>query len=390
MRLPNVLLRGLLTAACLFLWAVSLPIAEADVPDLDSVADSYRGQEDSLKSLYVKYRLSSRLLGTASDVQQYLQLRFLSDEVHVFAFKGNKRYYSFERTSSLADKNATKLDFNENKANSQPKGHDVPANAIYAFDGTVLRKRGVGGDTASILGISDLSHTESDASYFNPSYTGLVFRALPDVVNSNNDRALNRVSGAIASGRCRMRSGTEAVDGALCIVIEVGEDTVLWCDSSLGYAVRKQESYYSNTKLLQGRSTCSKFAEVCKGVWLPQKGVYEMAAPPSAPAEIHNSPIVAYDYDVSEINANDVPDELFSLQIPAGTLVFDFRNGQVDTRGVKVADGYYVPAGKEDLDRLVESLNRSPGITSRIAFWMSVALFFTLIAIVTRRRWKKQ
>jgi hypothetical protein len=76
---------------------------------------------------------------------------------------------------------------------------------------------------------------------------------------------------------------------------------------------------------------------------MPRKAVWERFPPPSAPANLHNTPLFAHDYNVIEIHANDVPDELFALQIPPGVMVLDYIHGKADEKGQKLAAVYWMP-----------------------------------------------
>lgn len=243
--------------------------------------------------------------------------------------------------------------------------------------------------TASII---DVSSVEDDVHYFSPDYMGLVLRVLPDAFNRKNDRAKNRLPDAIERGYCRARRDREVVDGASCVVIEVDDTMVLWCDPELGYSVRRQEGYYPQTTLPLWRATCSDFVEVCKGVWLPRKAVDERFAGPDAPTGLRNVPILAYDYAVLEMFANEVPDELFELRIPPGTLVLDYARGKKDEHGETEANAFYMPAGQDELDGTIGSF-LGPRSGSRRILYGTTLLVAVVMAILLlgrhRRMWRQ-
>jgi len=370
--------------------------AAAEIPDLSVVAKAHRTQEESLKSLYVKYRYGSRLLGSASDVRKYVGARFVSSQTKVFAFKGNKRYYSFERTASLADTDFTVSDLTETGPDGKPQVYHLAANTVVAFDGQTFRRRGPGGGSASVF---DGSGEEHDLGFFNPEYMGLGLRTLPDVANPKNDRAEFRLPGAIAKGQCRMRPGLETVDGAPCVVIEMRQtearqEMTLWCDPALAYTVRREEGYYPDSKQVERRSTSSDFVEVCPGVWMPRKAVSERFPPPSAPASLHRTALFAYDTNVIEIHANDVPNELFALKIPPGVIVLDYIHGTTDEKGQRLSAAYQMPADQRELDRIVQSI-QGDGPKPGWPRWLRNSLFglfllcgalLVVLAVLRRRR----
>ena len=66
----------------------------ADIPSIQELSDTYEAQELSLESLYVKYRVTARLIGSKDDVAKYLKVVTLRDNIETFAFKGKMRFYA--------------------------------------------------------------------------------------------------------------------------------------------------------------------------------------------------------------------------------------------------------------------------------------------------------
>jgi hypothetical protein len=75
-------------------------------------------------------------------------------------------------------------------------------------------------------------------------------------------------------------------------------------------------------------------------LWLPRKIETEIFVDrlqaEHDPRPIHRSVI-----DLTELHANDVDDELFSIQIPDGVLVHDFTRGEKSPDGINTARSYY-------------------------------------------------
>jgi hypothetical protein len=296
---------------------------------LQSIEDSLKAQYDSLESIHVQYRYSVRLVGSADDANRFLRIKVLQDDTHEYALKGNKRYFSVMRSNSLADSTVARPAVNSSDSPAPKDTVNLLANSISAFDGTVLRRRHAGGDSASI---GHLAPDKSDARFFGTYYLQLVSRIPPDIANPSLNNSEFRLLDAIRAGRCTVRSEPELVDGHQCVVVDwAGElRKVLWLDPSIGYAIRKRELYYANTDLLMWRTMIVDFFAARDGMSWPRKATSEYFAGPDAPARLHNVALVAYDYDVSRLALNNVPDELFELKIPPGIPVVDFANGRDD------------------------------------------------------------
>jgi len=322
--------------------------ADTALPDLRTVAESLHRQESALSSLCVKYRVSSRCLGSAADVNQYLHIVYLENEVQAFAFKGDKRYGSFERTNSLADRLITTP-----RIVGDGPALNVEANRINAFDGKVIRRRLSGGWGADIIGLND----RHNSSIFQSEYVDLLSRRLPSAFDSKNRPSMDCLSSKIDGGRCRMRPALEAVNGAPCVVIEAdgGDQVEYWCDRAMGYAIRKFVVYYASSKQIHGQVTASDFTQVCDGVWLLRKAELELFADKAAPTRLHDVAIFANNFEVLDIHANDVPDELFALRIPAGAFVIDYVHGGDTPDGHRYALTYEMPADEHDLDRTIDA-----------------------------------
>jgi hypothetical protein len=333
--------------------------------DLKEIADSHRRQEESLKSLYVAYHSQSEALGKPSDMQRYLGIGYLGNENWVFAFKGSFRYAKMNRSASF-DHIVEKMPDGSPKRINTNAGGEWAFNGkeSYVLDGTPAWRR-------HPVAVITPPHLETcdDASYFNQEYMTHIFRKLPDAFNISKDREKNSLPGLIAHVTCKVLADPEVVDGAPCVLIEWTDDYswydldlvlrseqrrhVLCCDPKIGYSVRRHDLYFPvpHGQLLAERTLLSTFVEVTPGVWLPRLCLWERFAPPEAPDDLHNSPLIRYRYEVGEIHANDISDNLFTPTIPAGTFVNDKRH---------MKDGhsicYTMPASQQELDTVVQAL----------------------------------
>lgn len=365
--------------------------SELAKPTLEEIRDICEAQEVLLESLYVNYRVTSEIEDTAENASKHVGIVSLIDETHEYAFKGTKRYFSLKRSDSLADinKELETIDGSGNNIN-------VPANLVVAFDGNTLLRRGAGGQAASIgNGVSNAD----DSGYFNPQYMGLAFKLLPDVINTANTRAENRLSGAISAGNCTLRPEMEQIEGVDCVVIDVTQPMKMtyWCDPALNFAVRQQVVCHPGSTEPALRSICSEFVEVCDGTWFTTHAITERFARPPVPESLRDKPLVSYTLEVLDIHANDVPEDLFTLQIPAGTIVNDYSNGELDESGKKVAMTFHMPAGGKTLEETVNQVKKrrekksATSIASRYGFvLMNLVFGICVVAIFLYVRMRKR
>lgn len=296
---------------------------------LADVRKTLEAQRDALESLRVRYRYSIRLVGAVADVKQYLGLAALGDETCVYALKGGKRYSSFSRTDNLNDRAASIPAVGESEDPNQPATMSVLANSISAYNGSDLRQRQSGGADFAIMSLDPKS---SDARYFWTNYLGLVSRVPPDIANPNLSRSELRLLDSLVEGRCTLRDHPEQVGEASCVVADWpgAQPAVLWLDPKRGYAIVKRETYYEGSALLVWRVSVADWIPGRDGAWWPRKATAEYFAGPDAPDRLHNVPLVAYDYDVLELDLNDVPDRFFEMEFPEGARVIDFADGADD------------------------------------------------------------
>lgn len=170
---------------------------------------------------------------------------------------------------------------------------------------------------------------------FDITYLRLAGRVPPPLFEGDDLKPDTRLSDALSAGVCRLRNEQELVDGSSCVVLDWQNKprTTLWCDPSLGYAIRRKEHHFSATDIVSSRTTCDRFREVLPGLWLPLHATVDWFADPAAPARLRDVPLVQFDLDVETIAVNDLPDELFEFKPPPGTIVADYRDGLPSPQG---------------------------------------------------------
>ncbi|MBS0206991.1 MAG: hypothetical protein JSS49_29295 [Planctomycetes bacterium] len=299
---------------------------------LQTVLETIREQDSSLHSIRVTYTYSNKLVGNAADVSKYTPIACIGTDRQVFAVKGSKRYFSYDRTGDLADRAAELQSVAQLAGVPGATPINTTANTIVAFNGSTLRRRDPGGQMGALL---DLKEVDTKG-HFNSMYLGLSCRVAP---GGKGGKALpeGRLSDGIEAGLCTLRAGREDVAGHSCISIDWKRKPRMriWCDPALGYAIRKKEIYQGDGDVLTWQINMDRFEEVTPGFWLPTHALANRFAGAKAPTELQGEVLVVYEYDVQTIEANNIPDEFFDLKFPAGLEVADCRADDA-TRPAKI------------------------------------------------------
>jgi hypothetical protein len=251
--------------------------------------------------------------------------------------------------------------------------------------------------------------TSGDAGYFNQELLRMNFRTLPDAFGIEGNRCDYSLRCLAESGKCRMLPETARVADAECVVLE-WERSVSWtlldhsvrnermlsrlyCDPNRNFAMLRHERFnLLDEPVLRERTTSSNFAEVTSGVWLPQKIVWERCAPPQdTPRSLWGVVLSQFQYNVVEMHANDVPDDLFTPTISPGTMVRD-------SRYLKAGEpiSYTMPADASQLETVIQtallSSERSGGalpkpVINRSRLWTITNISLLIGAIAVAIAW---
>jgi hypothetical protein len=139
----------------------------------------------------------------------------------------------------------------------------------------------------------------------------------------------------------RLLPAQQQVDGAWCHVVDDPGHDRLWIDPAVGFGVRRRERYAGDPPALVGRYELSDFRQTA-GVWFPWKvrqTVHTASPRTGAPNALERH----VEADVVEPELNEVSEDFFVFQPPAGTLVQD-RDTGVTTQ---------VPGGLPFLDSVI-------------------------------------
>jgi len=324
---------ALVTAVPPLTMAQAPPSASDLIPTRDVIRDAVLSQRQIRSCLLVKYRYRSRLIGSAQDARTCLGVKYPTDQQEIYAFKANKRFWQYQRTDSLEDRQVNVAALVNDKAD---RALTTDANFTAAYNGIELRRRDSGGRSFSVI---DLTTVKDEGHYFKSRYLDMLGQRPPNVLVSV-DSTFPSLIDVLETGDCSIRPQLEDIEGAPCVVVDWHSPLhkAVWCDPQLGYAVRQRVTYEKDSDLMTWRFAMSDFVELQPGIWFPRKAS-EIRAPDSkAPEELRGVPLFAYDCDVESISLNDIPDDLFDLKFTAGAIVSDFANGADDPKtGRRVA-----------------------------------------------------
>jgi hypothetical protein len=180
------------------------------------------------------------------------------------------------------------------------------------------------------------------------------FCSVPDAFKSEVTNGQLRLPDALDSALVTVRPHLEPVAGAACVVLEIGPSYVLWCDPALGYAVRRWDYRTPKTRYVTHRYELDEFKNVSPGMWLPQLASYTFFAPENAPELVKEKLSVKWTLRTKELHANDVPDSLFTLPLPTGSLVVDHIKSVRSKEGFDLAPMYTVPADGSQLEKVAQ------------------------------------
>jgi hypothetical protein len=396
-----------------------------DVPSVEACRAAWASFYDRLTSLRVEYQLSTQALVEPAVLKRYLGVVRLVEEQHIFAFKGEQRYFAIQRASDQVQDFAPDVE-PVSDATAQPAGGGAASNegrknanstlpvrdavskdgkkrssrslrttkhGEYAFNGNVRQIRSRDTESLNLLPKSQLAG--SDLLCFDQTYLHAQYRTLPDVFDKADSRAGWRLPDALNGDDVHVRRTREDVDGRACAVIELRiSNKVFWCDPELGYAVRQWEGRTPQTNILCNRYHLRDYRQVAPSVWLPFEIVQEACAP-QAPEEYRSRPLMTYTVRVTRLQVNDVPDATFTLAAPPGTRVADRTIADQDQPVMyrMPADPSKIPATiAEALARRAERLIDPPRRKwVPVVVGVNVAALLAMVWLLRRRRrWRQR
>jgi hypothetical protein len=113
------------------------------------------------------------------------------------------------------------------------------------------------------------------------------------------------------------RSDDESVR---CIVAEYPGHYTFWFDPLKGYALRRQESFYSATRDVSETTTLRDFRKIAD-VWLPTSVIREEYGGPDDPTSAVNRIRERKTIKLVDVSTAEIPESEFRLRAPAGVVV---------------------------------------------------------------------
>jgi hypothetical protein len=370
-------------------------------PTLGEIAAAINRNWDRVESLAVVIRHKPEALAGTREIKRYLMVSLMVEDAETFAFKGPKRYFlhTGPKTAKVIEPDVDpdynvipggreiKRRLDEEAATlglngpwSRPAVATINPRMEVAFNGKNYLRKSNG--TATVM---DQKNVKDDSGLFQQTYLMNIGRPRPDPVNRAVDRKKDRFPDAFDPGGYQVRPDPEEVDGAACVVVTHPGET-LWFDPTLGYGLRRRETYHPGTTLLQSRWVNKDWQEVYPGVWLPKVCWKELCGPPLAPEPYRGKPMIRHVYTAQEVSINSVPDALFDLAIEPGMMVADATRLPRES-GENQFVLYTMPANGAELDTVVqESLERAADgraqMTMQSHWWWFISVQVVAVLVV--------
>jgi hypothetical protein len=187
-------------------------------------------------------------------------------------------------------------------------------------------------------------------------------------------------------GNYKVLPTAEVFDGAACWVIEWSEMDKIWVDSQHGL-VRKRVFHWGEGQPRRLEIENRQLTEVATGVLLPfQQVVLKYANMPSESREIWDKVTARLVYNVRSFAFTNV-DQLFSVQLPAGTLVQDFKRNVVYTIPREGARPFELPIveGMSSMEQITPSASSSRKARYILGVTTVVLSLFAVWLVYSRR-----
>jgi hypothetical protein len=398
-----------LTAWCILIQPASVFAQDtraAQPPSLQEITDGMTQHFRKIKSLHVTYTTESEALQGEAASKRYLHVLYLVRQKNSFAFKGDKRYFEIDEPD-FVDRIAPAVepDFDvvpggkEKKAfldkhqdrqkeieETRPGKLAIFGKTIVAFDGEKLRRKLPDRLSADIFGVVNLKND----SKFNQTYLKSVGMSLPDPFDPAHHRRQFRLPDAFEQGGYAVHDTFEEVDGFPCVVVSRPGYEKIWIDPQINYSVRKR-LYYNDSGLVQSIRYNHDFAEIVRGIWLPQLCWWDLCAPAKAPERYRGKPLHRYVYTVTELSINNVPDSLFVIAIDPGMTVGDASLlPRKDGKNQFVT--YVMPADKAQLEKTIQRALELRGDRAaersrfQLGLWVNGIIVLAVAGVLLGRR----
>ncbi len=142
----------------------------------------------------------------------------------------------------------------------------------------------------------------------------------------------------------RVHPKLELVDGNACHLITSDQDAI-WIDHRHGFGIRRRVYFIltgpKDPGCLSSVQMAGDYHDLGDGLWLPKAGVFLIYTAQADPESMRGKLAHVQTTKVSRLEVNNVPDSLFELSFPGGTMVYDEIESKV----------YTAPHGEGMLDR---------------------------------------
>ncbi len=278
----------------------------------DSVLSIIEAQRDSIDSFYTQtYRVQAPIIEDKShSAKIYPQMQYLQYE---FAKAGNKVRYQ-----ELYGQNKDAIVYNK----------------INIWNGKVVKTHTISDN----LGTVDRNPQKEKFEVINDP---VQFAMLKDTTASGSPDYGQDVVALLKSEYSSIEPQTEIVNGHECIVVTLKYKDYtsykVWLDPKLSFAVRRKVNY--------NPEDCSKmwyqiendaFVDCGNGLYLPSKTKKTKYLFKEHPCEEWGKESLVENFESPIVSINkELPEELFDIQYPEGTLLIDNIAGLTYTVGVK-------------------------------------------------------
>ncbi len=428
---PGVALAIVLIAAASGAAQASDSFKDRPVPTAAEVRAAIEAQRARTPALWVTYATKQTALADPATLQKYLNKIYLRNDRSEDAFKGPKRFHKVnqpEEVDSIAppappvvdpdappatrenqerlrkqyEENAARASKSTRSARSERLGFQPQEAWAYNGNGLDLKRL--------VPGLAEIYDYRRNGSMmaFQSSYFFNVGWEPPDPTmrpEVKENRAAMSLPGIFDRFRHEARPAPEMLkDGSACVVLSgrgsmAGVETIdtLWFDLDHGLMLRRHEMALPGDAMVRTLFVAEDPQEVpgATGIFLPRRCRFFECAPVHAPGSLRSKPLAQTEMTVLECKANDlVPDSLFELPAPPGTLVEDYRKGA--DLGLK--PGYPLeftaPADAAELDRAIDHARRlatSSGTSAqpdrrRWFLWLNLAAVAVVVLVVAVRR----
>ncbi len=180
----------------------------------------------------------------------------------------------------------------------------------------------------------------------------------------------------------RVLSKPQEIEGVRCWVVEWPDMDWFCVAVDRGFAVPRRRFCWGPGKPLRFEFRNSDYQEVKPGLWLPFRQVVDRYASIVAAKEsLWGKAASRSEYRLKSLEIDDVPESLFDLELPAGTMVHDF-----------VRDFNYVVSGEDDSDPFAAAIKHARDARRRSLWrWLGALLTATvLLLLVAQRIWAKR